>query len=172
MRTLVLNAQMVPTGDVHVTEALTKVFLGKAFTVEEHPELVFRSPRLTLPAPVSIAMYRHARLPASFYARAPLTNEHLFLRDGDTCRYCLRTAGELRAAGLRLTREHVLPRSRGGRDEWENVVAACQACNCRKGSRTPQEAGMPLHGRAWVPTLGRMHRMRMERRLVGAHAAE
>ena len=171
MRTLVFNAQMVPTGEVHVTEALTKVFLGKAFTVEEHPQVVFRSPGLTVPAPVSIAMYRHARLPASFYARAPLTNENLFLRDGDTCQYCLRTARELLALGLRLTREHVMPRSRGGRDEWENVVAACQACNCRKGSRTPAEAGMPLHGRAWVPTLGRLHRLRMDRRLRGLGSA-
>jgi hypothetical protein len=171
MRTLVLNAEMVPTGEVPVTEAVTKVVTGKAYTVEEHPRLVFRSPRLVVAAPLSIAMLRHARLPAAFYGRAPLTNENLFLRDGARCLYCLRTASELHALGLRLTREHVLPRARGGADHWENVVAACQACNCRKGCRTPQEAGMPLQGRIWVPTLGRLHRLRMERRVRGVHGA-
>ena len=43
-----------------------------------------------------------------------------------------------------LTRDHVVPLSRGGRDVWENVVCACLACNVRKGNRTPQQAGMPL----------------------------
>ncbi|MDB4951067.1 MAG: endonuclease [Gemmatimonadetes bacterium] len=172
MRTLVLNAEMIPTAEVPVTEALTKVFLGKAYTVEEHPRIVFRSPGLTIAAPVSIAMFRYTRLPASFYGRAALTNENLFLRDGDRCLYCLRTRKELYEAGLRLTREHVLPRSRGGPDHWENVVAACQACNCRKGSHTPDEAGMPLQGRVWVPSVGRLHRLRMDRRIRGLHAAE
>jgi 5-methylcytosine-specific restriction endonuclease McrA len=169
MRTLVLNAEMIPTGEVPVTEAVTKVVLGKAYTVEEHPRLVFRSPRLTVAAPVSIAMFRHARLPASFYGRAPLTNENLFLRDGDRCLYCLRTRRELSALGLRLTREHVVPRARGGPDAWENVVAACQACNCRKGCLTPEEASMPVRGRIWVPTLGRLHRLRVEQRIRGTH---
>ena len=165
MRTVVLNAEMIPTGEVHVTEAVTKVVQGKAYTVEAHPEAVFRSRELVIPAPVAIAMIRYVRLPASYYGRAPLTNDGLFVRDGQQCQYCLRTRRELAALGLRLTREHVHPRSRGGPDVWENVVAACQACNCRKGNRTPEEAGMKLHGSAWVPSLGRLHRLRMEQRL-------
>ncbi|HET6232729.1 MAG TPA: HNH endonuclease [Longimicrobiaceae bacterium] len=164
MRTLVMNAMLVPTGEIHVTEAVTKVWQGRAWTVEEHPEIVFRSPRITLAAPVSIAMLAYSRLPAAFNGRAPLSNANLFLRDGDRCAYCLRTRKVLADHGLRLTRDHVHPRSRGGPDAWENVVAACQACNCRKGSRTPGEAGMTLHGRLWVPTLARLHRMRMEQR--------
>jgi hypothetical protein len=164
MRTLVLNAEMVPTGEVHVTEAVVKVFLGKAYTVEAHPGVVFRSATLVMEAPLSIAMLRWAKLPASFHGRAPLSNAALFLRDGDRCGYCLRTRRELAALGLALTRDHVVPRSRGGADAWENVVAACQACNCRKGAFTPAEAGMTLHGRLWVPTVARLHRMRMEAR--------
>lgn len=162
MRTLVLNAQMIPTGEVHVTEAVTKLVTGKAYTVEAHPEVVFRSRGLVIPAPVSIAMLRYVRLPASYYGRAPLSNPNLFVRDGERCQYCLRTRRELAALGLVLTREHVVPRSRGGPDTWENVVAACQACNCRKGARTPAEAGMALHTVPWVPSLGRIHRLRME----------
>lgn len=68
-----------------------------------------------------------------------LTNQALFSRDRHLCLYCGQQY--LRAD---LTRDHVLPLSRGGRDVWENVVSACLACNVRKGNRTPQQAGMPL----------------------------
>ncbi|MBS3897077.1 MAG: HNH endonuclease [Xanthomonadaceae bacterium] len=68
-----------------------------------------------------------------------LTNAALFARDQWLCLYC-------GADGRRstLTRDHVLPTSKGGRDVWENVVAACLHCNSKKGGRTPQQAGMPL----------------------------
>lgn len=68
-----------------------------------------------------------------------LTNTALFARDHNLCLYCGREF--TRHA---LTRDHVMPVSRGGRDVWENVVAACFHCNSRKGNRTPQQAGMPL----------------------------
>lgn len=68
-----------------------------------------------------------------------LTNTALFARDSHLCMYC----GQQLARGL-LTRDHVVPLSRGGRDIWVNVVAACLGCNVKKGSRTPQQAHMPL----------------------------
>lgn len=69
----------------------------------------------------------------------PLTNAALFARDSYLCLYCGRNCHR-----PQLTRDHVLPISRGGRDVWENVVAACFHCNSRKGNRTPQQACMPL----------------------------
>jgi 5-methylcytosine-specific restriction endonuclease McrA len=68
-----------------------------------------------------------------------LTNNALFARDKHLCLYC----GQHFARNA-LTRDHVLPVSRGGRDIWENVVSACTHCNLRKGNRTPQQAHMPL----------------------------
>ena len=68
-----------------------------------------------------------------------LSNTALFARDANLCMYC---GDEFPRHAL--TRDHVLPVSKGGRDVWENVVCACCACNSRKGSRTPQQAGMPL----------------------------
>lgn len=68
-----------------------------------------------------------------------LTNTALFARDKHLCLYCGNTWPR-----HVLTRDHVMPLSRGGRDEWENVVTACANCNMRKGCRTPQQAGMPL----------------------------
>ena len=69
----------------------------------------------------------------------PLCNRTLFRRDDHRCLYC----GH-QFARADLTRDHVLPASRGGKDRWENVVAACKRCNWQKDNRTPEEAGMPL----------------------------
>lgn len=68
-----------------------------------------------------------------------LTNTALFARDRHLCLYC----GQHYSRG-ELTRDHVVPLSRGGRDAWVNVVTACLHCNIRKGGRTPQQASMPL----------------------------
>ncbi|MDZ7736991.1 MAG: HNH endonuclease [Gammaproteobacteria bacterium] len=76
----------------------------------------------------------------------PLTNRELFLRDAHMCMYC--GGGHIEAL---LTRDHVLPISRGGRDCWSNVVAACRSCNTRKGNRIPEEAHMPLLAVPYVP---------------------
>ncbi len=68
-----------------------------------------------------------------------LENHLLFRRDQDMCLYCGKTFGR-----RDLTRDHVVPRSQGGRDTWVNLVAACYRCNHRKGARTPDQARMPL----------------------------
>jgi hypothetical protein len=76
----------------------------------------------------------------------PLTNRELFLRDAHLCMYC---GGEFLESNL--TRDHVVPMSRGGKDRWSNVVAACRACNTRKGNRTPEQARMALLAVPYVP---------------------
>lgn len=85
-----------------------------------------------------IASRGHAR-PGLVEPAPALTNQALFSRDRALCLYC----GQHFQKPL-LTRDHVVPTSKGGRDVWENVVTACLACNVRKGGRTPQQANMPL----------------------------
>jgi 5-methylcytosine-specific restriction endonuclease McrA len=85
-----------------------------------------------------IAARGHAR-PHALDPTPALTNPALFARDQGLCLYCGR---EFHRSSL--TRDHVQPVSKGGRDTWENVVSACFHCNSRKGNRTPQQAGMPL----------------------------
>ena len=85
-----------------------------------------------------IAARGHVR-PAAIDPTPTLTNQALFARDQQLCLYC----GRQYHRGT-LTRDHVQPVSKGGRDIWENVVTACFHCNSRKGNRTPQQAGMPL----------------------------
>ena len=67
----------------------------------------------------------------------------MLLRDGRRCGYC---------AGHGTTVDHILPRSRGGRNTWLNTIAACEGCNQRKGDRTPAEAGMVLRFEATTPS--------------------
>ena len=76
----------------------------------------------------------------------PLNNRELFLRDGNLCMYC----GD-EFPDSQLTRDHVVPLSRGGRDCWSNVVAACKFCNARKGCRVPEEASVSLLAVPYVP---------------------
>lgn len=85
-----------------------------------------------------VASKGHAR-PTMLDPAPALTNAALFARDRHLCMYC----GD-HFHKSELTRDHVVPLSRGGRDGWENVVAACLACNVRKGGRTPAQASMPL----------------------------
>jgi len=85
-----------------------------------------------------VAARGHAR-PHSIDPSPSLNNASLFSRDRHLCLYC---GGHFNRYDL--TRDHVVPTSRGGRDVWTNVVSACLACNLKKGSRTPQEARMPL----------------------------
>jgi 5-methylcytosine-specific restriction endonuclease McrA len=81
------------------------------------------------------------------------SRRNIFERDKNTCQYCGR-----RMPKSDLTMDHVIPRSRGGYDAWENLVLACMNCNVRKANRTPEEARMPLIRKptkpTWLPQLG------------------
>jgi len=76
----------------------------------------------------------------------PLNNRELFHRDRQICAYCAREF-----PSGKLTRDHVIPFSRGGKDTWMNVVTACRSCNERKSDRAPEEAGMQLIYAPYVP---------------------
>ena len=81
------------------------------------------------------------------------SRRNIFERDKNTCQYCGRKMSK-----TELTLDHVIPRSRGGIDSWDNLVLACMHCNVKKGSRTPEEAQMPLIQKpikpTWLPQLG------------------
>ena len=85
-------------------------------------------------APTVIRLRQFVRIP---FKELPLTRRNVFQRDHHTCQYC-------GYRGDKLSIDHVIPRSRGGQDTWENVTTACIRCNVRKGNRTPKEAEMPL----------------------------
>ena len=146
MRCLALNASFEPLTMVPVRRALRLVIEGKAEIVEADGDDVVRSERLTLPKPAIIRLVRFVHVPRRF--RRQVTNTFLFARDDYRCQYCHRTQAELRHREC-LTRDHLVPISRGGGNEWTNVVTACSSCNTRKGNHLPEECGMhPLRRRA------------------------
>jgi 5-methylcytosine-specific restriction endonuclease McrA len=135
-RVLVLNATYEPLSIISVQRAVVLLLKEKAELVEATAERLHAS-YTSVPVPLVIRLVYYVRIPHPVVL-AP-TRRSVALRDNFTCQYCGSTPGR----GL-LTLDHVLPRSRGGQTSWENVVAACRACNMRKGNRTPDEAHMAL----------------------------
>jgi 5-methylcytosine-specific restriction endonuclease McrA len=165
MLCLVYNTTGEPLELVPSLMGLVLHLRGKAVILETLPDRVARSPRMVFPLPASVVLRKHRRIRSRV---ASLTNEHLFLRDGHRCAYCGRHRRELRARE-RLTRDHLLPRSKGGVDEWLNVVTACSSCNHRKDDRLLKEVGRPTRVTPWVPSRGDLAVRRFARQ-VGAVA--
>lgn len=137
-RVLLLNQTYEPLGTVSVARAITMVF-KKSVTVEEwDAERVLRTTREEYRVPSVIRRLTYINVRRRREASG-MKRLRIYMRDKFRCQYC----GEKKAAAD-LTLDHILPRSRGGDNSPLNIVAACLACNNRKGSRTPEEARMPL----------------------------
>ena len=141
MGCLALNASFEPLTILSVRRALRLVIDRKAEILEVDESRAFRSERREMPCPVVIRLVRYVHVPRKF--RRQVTNTFLFARDGYSCQYCGRHRSELKGREF-LTRDHVVPVSRGGANDWGNVVAACSPCNNRKGNRLPREVGLKL----------------------------
>ena len=129
-KALVSNASYEPLNITSWRRAAVLLVKGKAERIEHNGKLIYTG----FPLPTVIRLLHYVRVP---YKEIPLTRRNILHRDGHTCQYCGYTGDE-------LTIDHVVPRSRGGGDSWENLVTACVRCNVKKGSRTPQEAHMLL----------------------------
>ena len=143
MGCLALNASFEPLTILPVKRALRLVIDKKAEILEVDEGRIFRSERRELACPIVIRLVRFVHVPRKF--RRQVTNTFLFARDSYRCQYCGRHRSQLRGREF-LTRDHILPMSRGGGNVWGNVVTACSPCNNRKGSHLPEEVGMhPMH---------------------------
>ncbi|MDM7325247.1 MAG: HNH endonuclease [Thermus sp.] len=132
-RVLVLNAAYEVLGLASIKRSVLLVLSGGAEMLAESGRFL-HTPSTQIPVPSVIRLRRLVRRNPG---RIPLNRRNVLRRDRYTCQYCGRRGGE-------LTVDHVLPKSRGGRSTWENLVAACRSCNLKKGDRTPEEAGMRL----------------------------
>jgi 5-methylcytosine-specific restriction endonuclease McrA len=141
MGCLALNASYEPLTILPVERALRLVFDRKAEVLEEDDARIYRSARERVAAPLVIRLKRFVHVPRRF--RRQVTNTFLFARDSYRCQYCGRHKGQLRGREF-LTRDHVVPLSRGGENSWSNVATACSVCNNRKASHLPEEIGMHL----------------------------
>ena len=151
-RCVVLNATYEPITIVSSKRALILFLEGKAMIVEEHPELVVRSPNQTFPLPTSIVLKHFVKGRMVFRTKALLTQRNLFIRDQYTCQYCGRNKQQLKSSEF-LTRDHVMPRHIGGRDIWENVVTCCNSCNNKKAYHLLEDINMTLLKNPTAPTI-------------------
>lgn len=140
---VVFSKNYLPLARVNVRRAIILLITGQAETLDfsSHKSWQVRSANLVM------QVSEHIRLlhtnPERHWKAPPASRREVLRRDQHTCQYCGSTK--------RLTLDHVMPRSRGGRDTWDNLVAACESCNTRKGNRTPQEAGMVLRSKPKTP---------------------
>ena len=141
-RTLMLTPWMAPHRVISWQRAIVLVYLGKVEVLEEYDHDV-AAPSITLRMP---AVVRLTKGSVSTKNKVRFSRVNIFTRDRFRCQYC----GEKKEMD-ELNYDHVVPRVRGGKTVWENIVTSCYACNDRKGSRTPEEAGMKLLRKPFKP---------------------
>jgi 5-methylcytosine-specific restriction endonuclease McrA len=135
VQTLMLDQGYAPVKVIPWQRAIQLLFLGKVEVVEEYEDKV-RSTKLVIKIPAVVRLlrgFRRHNKPVKF------SRVNIYARDNYECQYC----GVKQSLG-ELTYDHVIPRSRGGKTDWDNIATCCAACNRKKANRTPAEAKMKL----------------------------
>ncbi|MCR9163947.1 MAG: HNH endonuclease [Nannocystaceae bacterium] len=140
--TLLLDQGYQPLRVIPWQRALCMQFTGKVEVVSAH-DWKARTVTRDFEVPAVVRLVRSVKV-RPMYVR--FSRENVYLRDGYRCQYC---DGQFRHRDLTL--DHVVPRCHGGRTTWKNIVACCVRCNRKKGSLSPEEAGMPLKSKPSRP---------------------
>ena len=151
---VLLNADYTFLNVVDWKRAMCLVSKGKV-RVLKHSERIIRTAQgIAIKIP---AVMRLIKLIRTLYRnRVPFSKKNVLIRDGFRCGYC----GE---HSRKLTIDHIIPKSRGGRTSFENCVSSCKPCNNKKGGKTPSEARMYLKFKAYQPTISEFLRLKMEK---------
>lgn len=130
---LVLNQDFSPISICSVHRAFLLIYLNKADLISKVKDKALRSISESYPYPSVIRISKYVNIP---YKGVVLTRHNVFKRDDFTCQYC--------GTKKDLTLDHLIPRSKGGKSNWTNLVTACKSCNAKKGDFTPEKAGLTL----------------------------
>ena len=145
---LLLNITYEPLKLIGWKKAITLLTLGKVEVIEEYGREI-HSVTFTIKLPAVVRLLQMVRRPKN---PVRFSRQNIYARDRYHCQYC----GD-KFASEELTYDHVTPKSRGGRTQWENIVTCCVNCNRQKGGRTPSEASMRLIKNpmrpTWVPSI-------------------
>lgn len=131
-RVLVLNADYTPVNVTNITRAIKLIVKEKAEIIKEGGKIL-RSEKRSFKTPIIIRLLNYVKI--NFF-KVVLTKRNIYVRDGFKCVYC--------DSNNKLTLDHVIPKSRNGKNDWLNLVTCCDSCNKKKGDKTPEEAGMVL----------------------------
>ena len=141
-KVLILNQDYSAISLCSVQKAFSLIYLQKAELLEKYENSFLRSISATYPKPSVIRLAHYVHIP---YKGISLSRHNVMRRDHFQCQYC--------GSNKNLTLDHLLPRCRGGKSTWTNLLTACNRCNTRKGDRTPEEAGFVLKQLPKKPTL-------------------
>lgn len=137
-KVLLLNASYEPLGVVSLPRALRMVWQRSAEVLENDGDRTLRTVRFTFQCPSVVRLYDYVNVRKRRRASGGMRTK-ILIRDRYRCQYCAK-----KGTASDLTLDHIMPRSRGGQSNPENLCASCHECNQRKGDRTPDEARMPL----------------------------
>jgi 5-methylcytosine-specific restriction endonuclease McrA len=139
MKVLVLNSDYVPINVANLRRSFRLVYNGKAEVISEDKTPIVTSAK-TFKRPLVIRLYNYVYVP---FRKVQLSRYNVYKRDGYKCVYC--------PSKKDLTLDHVMPKSRGGKNTWKNLVTCCGSCNVSKGDRTPEEADMKMRTEPYKP---------------------
>jgi len=141
IKALVLNVDYTPISVCTVQRAFLLVFLNKAELVKANNTHSLNTVDESYPMPSVIKLGRYVNVP---YKGVMLTKENVFKRDGFQCQYC--------GTQKELTLDHLIPKAKGGKTTWSNLVTACKKCNSLKGDYSLEEAGLTLQFKPYKPS--------------------
>ena len=140
-KVLVLNQNYEPITICNARRAVVLTYLGKAEIICTVENKVIRSVYRTFEYPSVVRLVIFVRVP---FKKIILSRKNIIRRDNHRCQYC--------GISTNLTIDHIIPKSKGGEDSWENLTTACIKCNNKKGDRTPVEAKMQLYNKPKKPS--------------------
>jgi len=145
---LLLNVTYEPLKIINWKKAITLLFLEKVEVLEEYGRAI-HSVSFTIQLPSVVRLLRMVKKPKT---PVKFSRQNIYARDKYRCQYC----GD-KSPPEELTYDHVIPRFRGGKTRWDNIVTCCIRCNRKKGGHTPREAGLKLIRKpsrpTWLPAL-------------------
>lgn len=140
-KVLVLNQDNSPISICSVQRAFILTYLKKTEMVEPANGYRLHTVDNSFPMPAVIRLTHYVHIP---FKGVALTRQNVFKRDNFNCQYC--------GISRDLTLDHVIPKSKGGRSSWDNLITACRRCNTRKGDYTPDQAGIRLRNKPFKPS--------------------
>jgi 5-methylcytosine-specific restriction endonuclease McrA len=148
--TLLLTSSYEPMHVISWREAVKLFFLEKAEILETYEDNL-RGPSVSMKIPSVMRLVRNFKK-KKVIDTVKFSRTRVYTRDKYTCQYCCKTG-----SFKEFTFDHVLPKSRGGKTSWDNIVTSCKSCNTKKRDRTPEEAGMQLLRQPkrpkWLPSV-------------------
>ncbi|MBD3343531.1 MAG: HNH endonuclease [Chitinivibrionales bacterium] len=148
LESLVLNTAGIPVSIVSWQRAVTLYYAEKAIILAEYEDKLIHSISFSIKAPAVIQCLKTDYMPRRFVRILPFSRRNVYIRDNGHCMYCGK-----KVSLANFTFDHVIPKCRGGKSTWTNVVVSCMRCNTRKGGRYVSASGMTLLRNPFAPQL-------------------